>query len=505
MILSALQSVVAGKRPTLDELFRSAAARRPEAVALRDPPNRESFADHPPRTLTYAQADRAVSAIAKRLRESGLPSEAVVGLQLPNLVEATVCLLGVLRAGMIPALIPLLWRKADSVAALSGISPKALIVCRRLGDFDHAMLAAEIAAEIFSIRHVFAFGSDLPDGLSGLDEIFAADADAAFDSAPATSDGVAAVTFDVTPAGTLACARNHAELIACGVGPVLEANLADDATMLSPYGPSSLAGLSLATMPWLLSGGALELHQPFDPDTLARQIEGQSFDLLVLPGSIASRIADAGVLQGRAGLKCLMLAWRTPERVAGGVSPKLFGVPLVDVRIFGEAGLVASKRQLESRPASLMAGPIAAAGAAPAIPIGEVVRTRNGTVGLRGAMIPHAAFPPGSGRAPARALGDDDETIDTGFPCRLERESLVVTGPPPGIVSLGGYRFALKDLQDRLGRIERGCTLAALPNALVGYRLAGESADGATMRRSLTELGANPLIVRAFRQRAPAA
>jgi non-ribosomal peptide synthetase component F len=57
---------------TLDDLFRRTAARRPDAIALADPPDRESFTDGPPRRLTYAETDRIVSAIATRLRALGL-------------------------------------------------------------------------------------------------------------------------------------------------------------------------------------------------------------------------------------------------------------------------------------------------------------------------------------------------------------------------------------------------------------------------------------------------
>ena len=110
------------RRRTLDDLFRRAAARRPDALALADPPNRESFTDGPPRRLTYAEADRMVSAIAARLRTLGLPTDAIVGIQLPNTVESVLTMLGVLRAGLIAAPLPLLWRRADMPHARSASS-----------------------------------------------------------------------------------------------------------------------------------------------------------------------------------------------------------------------------------------------------------------------------------------------------------------------------------------------------------------------------------------------
>src|ERR1041384_525975 len=65
-------------KATLDDLFRRAAVARPDALALIEPPDRPSFTDGPARRLTYAQADRAISALAARLRGFGLPNDSVV-------------------------------------------------------------------------------------------------------------------------------------------------------------------------------------------------------------------------------------------------------------------------------------------------------------------------------------------------------------------------------------------------------------------------------------------
>src|SRR5215467_5422024 len=140
--------------PTLDDLLRRAAAARPDALALIDPPDRASFTDGAPRRLTWAEADRVVSSIANLLRSLGLPPGAIVALQLPNVVESVLTLMGVLRAGLIAAPLPLLWRQAETCAALGRVSARALISCRRVGDVDHADLAMHVAAETFAIRFV---------------------------------------------------------------------------------------------------------------------------------------------------------------------------------------------------------------------------------------------------------------------------------------------------------------------------------------------------------------
>src|SRR5262245_65514665 len=102
------------RRMTLDDLFRRDVERHGDAIALIDPPDRASFTHGTPKRLTYAEADRAVSAIAARLTDLGLKTDAIIALQLPNTIESVLTLLGVLRAGMIAAPLPLLWRQIRS-------------------------------------------------------------------------------------------------------------------------------------------------------------------------------------------------------------------------------------------------------------------------------------------------------------------------------------------------------------------------------------------------------
>ena len=84
---------------TIDDIFRSHAHRRPNALALIDATNRESFTDGKPRRLTYAVADRVISAMAGRLHQMGLPADSVIAIQLPNVAENILVMLAVWRAG----------------------------------------------------------------------------------------------------------------------------------------------------------------------------------------------------------------------------------------------------------------------------------------------------------------------------------------------------------------------------------------------------------------------
>ena len=71
---------------------------------------------------------------------------------LPNTVESVIALLGVLRAGMIAAPLPLLWRQQDMVAALVAHRRQGDRHVSRIGADAPAEIAMQVAAELFPIR-----------------------------------------------------------------------------------------------------------------------------------------------------------------------------------------------------------------------------------------------------------------------------------------------------------------------------------------------------------------
>lgn len=497
--------VESGERTTIDDLFRDAAARRPDALALCDPPNRKNFTDGPPRRLTYAQADLAVTAIAGRLRRLGLPTDAVVGLQLPNTAESVLTFLGVLRAGMIAAPLPLLWRRTDAAAALGRVSAKAFITVSRVGATSHCDIAVNVAADVFPIRYVCCYGEDLADGVIPFDDLLSEmpllGPVEQLERPVNPAAHVAAVTFEVTNAGLVAVARSHRELIAGGRAVRSEGDLKDEARILACSLGSSFAGLASGTLPWLLTGGTLSLHQPFDAATFAAQCRDDRCDTIVVPGTIAPRIAQAGLLNLKA-LQHVLAVWRTPERIAVAPAWSFPQIRLVDVLAFGETAVICGRRDISGDPAAVLLGlafaPESASGAAL---VSETAVTPAGTLAIRGPMVPGEPFPPGADRARVASLRPDDHGfVDTHYPCRGDRDSgsLEVTGPPSGIVSVGGYRFRLDELQNLTARTAGDAVLAALPDAMAGHRLAGTANDAAAVRHALEATGTNPLLCDAF-------
>ena len=355
MILSDTQQAE-GTGATLDDLFRRAGVRRPDALALIDPPNGETITGGAPRRLTYAEADRAISALAAKLRRLSLQTDMVVAMQLANTVDSVIALLGVLRAGMIAAPLPLLWREQEMVAALSRIGAKAIVTSSHVGLAAQSEIAMQVAAELFPIRHICGFGRDLPDGVVPLDDVFNPAPTEFYQ--PSVRPGsaaahVAAITFDVTGDGLVPVARSQNELIAGGLAVFREAGIAVNATILSTIPAASFAGIALTLMPWLLAGGTLELHHGFDPAVFAEQSRAHEPCSVVLPGPALAPLADAGLLGGY--IKNILALWRAPEQLAAAV-PWQRDAALVDIASFDETGLLPARRGPDGLPAPIPHG-----------------------------------------------------------------------------------------------------------------------------------------------------
>lgn len=487
--------------PSLDDLFRRSVGRKPHAEALIDPFDKARVTGQGPRRLTYAQADQVVSNLAGHFVAAGLPTGSIVAVQLPNTIEATLTMLAAARAGLVAAPLPQLWRQAELTDALNRIGARCLVGTTRIDGVDHAEIAMNAAAEAFSIRHVCMFGSNVPEGMVALDEI-------AFGMHPSRSlsdrDPSRAnfISFDITPEGLRAVPRTQMQIIAGGLAVFLPTAVEPGARLMSAVMPSSFAGVCASMVTWLLSGGSLVLHHPFDAEVLLAQMARERCETLVAPAPMALRLGAAGAFAEAASLTQLIGLWRTPEQIAS--SPAWTGAQrFSDLYAFGEAGLFALPREADGAAAAVLPASALHRGQSSSAAAGEAFVTRHGTLALRGAMVPVAAYAPQRPSREGFAPHAMPDHVDTGYAARLDRTTgaICITAPPSGVVSVGGYRFLTNDLNDWAQRLPQGGMLTALPDRVSGHRLAGRASDNSRARTALAQLGLNPLMVEAFRDR----
>jgi hypothetical protein len=365
--------------------------------------------------------------------------------------------------------------------ALERAGASAIITCGRTGDTSHADIATQVAAELFPIRFVCAFGAAGADGVIPLDDIFD---DATSDLSPPPhreqlGAHVAVLTFETRADGLRIVARSHAQLVAAGRRIAAECGLANEGRVLSAIPFTSFAGLSAGLLPWLIGGGTLHLHHAFAEDVFAAQCAALDGGAVVVPGpalpALAASLKSAGAV---------IALWRSPARMANAPAQRN---GIVDVACLGESGLIATQRDREG---AILPLPYAA----------DIHRTKTGTLAMLASGTPCGSFPPS---APAPHLGGCDGLIDTGFPCQVdaERGTLSITGAPPALALVGGYPFSRTALDSLCAEIGHDASIITVPDALLGSRLAATASDMPAAQAELEKMGCNLLITRAFHPR----
>lgn len=153
---------------TLDDLLRSAVAEAPGATAVIDTV----------RQLSYAELDDWVTRVACGLRARGLGRGDRVVVQLPNRAELVVVLFALFRLGAVPVLALPAHRRSEIEQFCRHTGAVAIVTCATHLGFDHAALAAQVAALVPGLRVVLA--DDLPEADGVLPPGVADAADVAF-------------------------------------------------------------------------------------------------------------------------------------------------------------------------------------------------------------------------------------------------------------------------------------------------------------------------------------
>lgn len=124
----------------------------------------------------------------------------------------------------------------------------------------------------------------------------------------------ALITFDVTADGFRPVPRAHLSLIAGGLAISLESDVPRGATVMSAFAPMSFAGLASSLVVWLLSGGTLVLHHPFDEEVLEQDINDNRCDTLNSTGATGAAPGRLDLSARMPSLRNVIGLWRSRSR-----------------------------------------------------------------------------------------------------------------------------------------------------------------------------------------------
>ena len=469
------------KSRTVEALLRQRALSRPDALALADSPNDHGLVRGGAGTWSYAEADATVDLLARTFIELGLEPGDRILVQLPNVALQPLTILAAWRAGLTVGMLPMLWRRFEIESACNALSPKALLGAGSFAGESQTEALCEIAAAHMSVRFVLGFGRDVPDGVTSLDE--ALETGLSGRAAPVEAralPGCAMVTFAARADLPLVPVfRGEDDLLAQGAMTVLALSLTSRDIILSPYPLTGVVGLSLGLMPWLISGGVLAQHHPFDYGAFVQQLIKSEATVTALPVSILAALNEDGVLRAP---ECKLVragcVWSMAE--LAGKAPELdgIGVSFFDLYPLGDLAAIVRRRAAGTDPALLPLGKIkgeygeGAVYLETALGPGRALGLVPRELLLRGAVVPHGAPGPGM---PLAQLSRGQGFVSSGLRAvsEGERGELFKVRRDSELLQHGGFSIAAAELdqiyQSFPGFIDAACFVLSDP--IVGDRI----------------------------------
>ncbi|WP_369389060.1 (2,3-dihydroxybenzoyl)adenylate synthase [Streptomyces sp. CG1] len=267
-------------------------------------------AAHGPRTalvqgatrLTYFQLDRRVNRMTAGLRLRGVAPGKRVVVQLPNSPESVVAVFALMRGGAVPVLAPVTHREPEITHVAAETEAVGYIGPAVHRGFDHAAMAARVAAGSTSLRRIFTVAApgEQAGGFSVLPGGCLAFPLHTVDEAPVPDRRLDAsdVAFFLLSGGTTApprlIGRTHddyayqlrstAELL--GLGP-------EDVCLTALPAHSNLALGSPGILGTLAAGGTVVLLGDPEPDTAFAAIARERVTVTAVTPSVAVRWLDA--------------------------------------------------------------------------------------------------------------------------------------------------------------------------------------------------------------------
>lgn len=292
---------------TLDDLFLKHVKAHPDAEALVDPFNAPDFVGGTAERLTWRQTADAVDRLAAVLHGHGIRKDDVIVIQLPNIAELTIAYLACIRLGVIASPAPVQYREHELGYIIGKTDAVAAITADRIGKVMHGEMMVGLKATCPTLKTVFVLGQTCPPGAEDLEPLMDGvtrdqhkATQKAAKNARVTADDIFTICWTSgTEAQPKGVPRSHNEWIIMGDGVVDAADLPKGARLLNPFPMVNMAGISTAFAGWLILGGVLIQHQPFDLPVLLKQMRDEKIDYTVAPPAVLNLLLqNEAMLEG---------------------------------------------------------------------------------------------------------------------------------------------------------------------------------------------------------------
>ena len=348
---------------TLGELFIDTALRQPDLLAVADPPNRPAITGDAAQRWTWGELLTQVGRYCAFLDQQGIRKDDIIVVQMPNCVEMHAIYLACAVSGVVVSPVPMQYRAHELSHVLETTRARVAITTARVGKNSPAQQWAEQKSISPVIDRVWVYGLPVTNAAVPAASTLQAIEPALEQSVPWTATQLRAhlraiglTANDVlticwtsgTEAMPKGVPRSHNEWLIVGLSVIDAGGLQPGAQLLIPYPFVNMAGVSTSLAAWLMVGGGLHHHHPFDIDVFIEQLVNEAVHYTVAaPAVLSMLLKDAHKLQG--------VDFSKLQRIGSGGGPvaswmveefaQQFGVEIVNYFGSNEGAALASTPQ----------------------------------------------------------------------------------------------------------------------------------------------------------------
>ena len=279
---------------TIGDLLLQWADRRAAELAVVDPPNKFEISGCASEQWTWRELLEKVGCYAALFEAQGLRKDDILVMQLPNSVEQHAIYLACAITGIVVSPIPVQYRTHEIAHVMEITQAKLAITTQHVGNFKAAQLWAEHAHQFASLKTILSFGKELPKGVLSFSDLLkqtipwnASQIKDHMRTFKVTAHDVLTICWTSgTEAKSKGVPRNHNEWLIAGYSVSQAGELKEGAHLLIPFPFVNMAGVSSSLATWILVGGTLHHHHPFDLNIFIEQLRAFPMDYSVAPPAI---------------------------------------------------------------------------------------------------------------------------------------------------------------------------------------------------------------------------
>lgn len=266
---------------TLIDYFKEHVAAQPDKICLVDPPNKLDLMSLEAERLTYQELDKAVDATAEAFLNMGITKDDIIMVQMPNCWELAMLYLAITRAGALISPLPMQWRSSELEYIADITKAAAIITVDDFNRFKHKEMAEAIQSKYPTVKYILTV-EDIREMTKG-----------------AITGKLDAITIDANDIFTLSWSSGtEAQAKGCPLSHnnwYVQAGLQIESAGIKPgdnlltAGPLvNMASVGTVYIQWLMLGGKLVLHHPFNPEILFKQFVDEEINYTLLVPAVVN-------------------------------------------------------------------------------------------------------------------------------------------------------------------------------------------------------------------------